>query len=33
MSGGFAQLLIRGAEDAFLTGTPEVTFFASVYAR
>jgi hypothetical protein len=30
-SGGIAQLVAIGAQDAFITGNPEVSFFQSVY--
>ena len=30
-SGGVAQLVAIGAQDAFLTGNPEVSFFQSAY--
>jgi len=33
MSGGITQLVAIGAQDAFLTGNPEVSFFRSAYKR
>ena len=33
MGGGLMQLVAYGAQDAFLTGTPEITFFKMVYRR
>ena len=33
MSGGITQLVAIGAQDAHLVGTPEVSFFQSVYKR
>tara|TARA_R110002072_G_scaffold13429_4_gene56479 strand:- start:19768 stop:20805 length:1038 start_codon:yes stop_codon:yes gene_type:complete len=33
MSGGIAQLVAVGAQDAHLVGTPEVSFFRSTYKR
>lgn len=33
MSGGITQLVAVGAQDAFLTGDPQVSFFQSVYKR
>ena len=33
MSGGITQLVAIGAQDAFLTGDPQVSFFNSVYKR
>jgi hypothetical protein len=32
-SGGVAQLVAIGAQDAFITGKPEVSFFQSTYKR
>ena len=32
-SGGIAQLVAIGAQDAYLTGNPEITFFQSSYKR
>lgn len=33
MSGGITQLVAIGAQDAYLTGKPEVSFFQSTYKR
>ena len=33
MSGGLMQLVAYGAQDVFLTGMPEITFFKSAYRR
>lgn len=33
MSGGITQLVATGVQDAYLTGTPEVSFFRSSYKR
>jgi len=33
MSGGLLQLVAYGAQDVFLTGSPQVTFFRQVYRR
>ena len=33
MSGGITQLVALGAQDAYLVGDPEVSFFRSVYKR
>ena len=33
MSGGIVQLVATGAQDAWLTGKPEVSFFRSNYRR
>ena len=33
MSGGIAQLVAVGAQDAHLVGKPEVSFFQSIYKR
>ena len=33
MSGGIEQLVARGAQDVFLTGDPQVSFFRSNYKR
>ena len=33
MSGGILQLVARGTEDTFITGSPEITFFKTVYRR
>lgn len=33
MVGGLIQIVTYGAEDIFLTGTPEITFFKMVYRR
>jgi hypothetical protein len=33
MSGGIVQLVATGAQDAWLTGKPEVSFFRSTYRR
>ena len=33
MSGGIAQLIAIGAQDAHLVGDPEISFFRSVYKR
>ena len=31
--GGLIQLVAKGAQDVFLTGKPEITFFKAVYRR
>ena len=31
MPGGIAQLVSYGAQDVYLTGNPQITFFKSVY--
>ena len=33
MSGSLTQLVAYGAQDVYLTGKPEITFFKSVYKR
>jgi hypothetical protein len=33
MAGGLIQISVYGSQDIFLTGTPEITFFKSVYRR
>lgn len=33
MSGGLVQLVAYGAQDVYLTGNPQITFFKSVYRR
>lgn len=33
MPGGLMQIVTYGSQDLFLTGTPEITFFRSVYRR
>lgn len=33
MTGGLMQLVAYGAQDIYLTGTPQITFFKSVYRR
>ena len=33
MAGGLMQLVAYGAQDVYLTGSPEVTFFKLVYRR
>lgn len=33
MSGAMLQLVAYGAQDVYLTGTPQITFFRSVYKR
>jgi hypothetical protein len=33
MSGGLMQLVAYGAQDAYLTGNPQITFFKVVYRR
>jgi hypothetical protein len=33
MSSGRYQLLVKGTEDLYLTGTPQITYFRSVYAK
>ena len=33
MSGAIAQLVSYGAQDVFLTGNPQITFFKSVFKR
>ena len=33
MAGGLLQLAAYGAQDIYLTGNPQITFFVSVYRR
>ena len=33
MGGGLLQLVAYGAQDFYLTGNPQITFFKSVYRR
>ena len=33
MTGGLMQLVAYGAQDLYLTGNPQVTFFKIVYKR
>ena len=33
MSGGLMQLVAYGAQDVYLTGNPQITFFKMVYKR
>ena len=33
MGGGLMQLVAYGAQDIYLTGQPQITFFKSVYRR
>lgn len=33
MAGGLVQIAVYGAQDIFLTGTPQITFFRVVYRR
>ena len=33
MGGGLMQLVAMGAQDVFLTGNPQITFFKVVYRR
>ena len=33
MSGGIAQLVAIGAQDAYLVGNPDVSYFKTVYAK
>ena len=33
MGGGLMQLVAYGAQDIYLTGNPEITFFKAVYRR
>ena len=33
MSGGIMQLVAYGAQDVYLTGNPQITFFKIVYKR
>ena len=33
MGGGLMQLVAYGAQDVYLTGSPEVTFFKNIYRR
>jgi len=33
MGGGLMQLVAYGAQDVYLTGTPQITFFKVVYRR
>ena len=33
MGGGLIQLVAYGAQDVYLTGDPEITFFKKIYKR
>ena len=33
MGGGLLQLVAYGAQDVYLTGNPQITFFMAVYRR
>ena len=33
MGGGLIQLVAQGAQDTFLTGNPQITFFKSAHRR
>lgn len=33
MAGGLMQLVAYGAQDIYLTGNPQITFFKVVYRR
>jgi len=33
MGGGLMQLVAYGAQDVFLTGNPQVTFFKNIFRR
>ena len=33
MGGGLMQLVAMGAQDVYLTGNPQITFFKVVYRR
>ena len=33
MGGGLMQLVAYGAQDVYLTGDPEITFFKAIYRR
>ena len=33
MTGGLMQLVAYGAQDVYLTGNPQITFFKTVYRR
>ena len=33
MAGGLMQLIAYGAQDIYLTGNPQITFFKVVYRR
>ena len=33
MSGGLMQLVAYGAQDVYLTGNPEMSYFTSIYKR
>ena len=33
MGGGLMQLVAYGAQDVYLTGNPQITFFKAVYKR
>ena len=33
MAGGLMQLVAYGAQDVYLTGNPQITFFKVVYSR
>ena len=31
MGGGLMQLVVKGSQDTYLTGNPQMTYFKSVY--
>ena len=33
MGGGLIQLVVKGSQDAYLTGNPQITFFKMIYKR
>ena len=33
MGGGLIQLVVKGKQDAYLTGNPQITFFKMIYKR
>ena len=33
MGGGLIQLIIKGSENIYLTGNPQMTFFKAIYRR
>ena len=33
MGGGLLQLVAYGAQDVYLTGNPQITFFKTIYKR
>ena len=33
MGGGLMELVAKGAQDIYLTGNPQITFFKTIYKR